>query len=145
MNIQIGTSYRVSPSNENCFIEWTTYGDDRSPGTCARVDIRTVWGRGSLLITPTDEDEVDMLQEMLQDREYVGAIIDTQFLEVELDRCEDEFRADVSYRTFDPDEDADAMLEEIEDYGVLAWIEQEGLEVHDGEYIMEGPFVVEEA
>jgi len=142
MNIQIGTTYRVSPSNENCFIEWNLYEGN---GTDHEVVIRTVWGKGSLLITPTDEDEVDMLQEMLQDREYVGSVIDAQFAEAELDRCEDELRTNISYNTFDPDEDVDAIKEEMEDIGVLAWIEKEGLEIFDGEYIMEGPFVVEEA
>ena len=139
MQIEIGKTYEISCANKKSVYESEIFTDES--GTRLRTE--TMWRNGEWLIKPSDEDEVETLQNAIvqEDTDW----FEPQFFEEnEMQECWDGCSFDVEILQFEgSDEDRDSLTESIEDEGI-GYLFDNGFDSVDCEYMFYGPIVVEE-
>ena len=139
MQIEIGKTYEISCANKKSVYESEIFTDES--GT--RIRTETMWRNGEWLIKPSDEDEVEALENAMtqEDTDW----FEPQFFEEnEMQECWDGCSFDVEILQFEgTDEDKDSLTESIEDGGI-GHLFDTGFDSVDCEYLFYGPIVVEE-
>jgi len=141
IKIEIGKTYEISCMNKKSVYEleyWTDNDNDKN-----RVKTETMWRNGEWLITPQDEDEVEMLTDAMTqgDSDWFEpqAFQENEFLE-----CWDGCSFDMEILEFDGDEEAREQLEEnVYEEGTGYFFDNDWDTV-DCEYLFYGPIRVEE-
>lgn len=141
VKIEIGKTYEISCMNKKSVYEleyWTDNDNDKN-----RVKTETMWRNGEWLITPQDEDEVEMLTAAMTqgDSDWFEpqAFQENEFLE-----CWDGCSFDMEILEFDGDEDAREQLEENVYEEGTGYFFDNNWDTVDCEYLFYGPIAVEE-
>lgn len=141
IKIEIGKTYEISCMNKKSVYEleyWTDNDNDKN-----RVKTETMWRNGEWLITPQDEDEVEMLTAAMTqgDSDWFEpqAFQENEFLE-----CWDGCSFDMEILEFDGDEDAREQLEENVYEEGTGYFFDNNWDTVDCEYLFYGPIAVEE-
>lgn len=141
VKIEIGKTYEISCMNKKSVYEleyWTDNDNDKN-----RVKTETMWRNGEWLITPQDEDEVEMLTAAMTqgDTDWFEpqAFQENEFLE-----CWDGCSFDMEILEFDGDEDAREQLEENVYEEGTGYFFDNNWDTVDCEYLFYGPIAVEE-
>lgn len=139
MKIEIGKTYEISCANKKSVYESEIFTDES--GT--RIRAETMWRNGEWLIKPSDEDEVEALEDAMtqEDTDW----FEPQFFEEnQMDECWDGCSFDVEILKFEgSDVEKDSLTESIEDGGI-PYLFDNGFDSVDCEYLFYGPIVVEE-
>jgi len=151
MNIQIGKTYRVSPSNKKCFVENVWYVDAKASEGSPRDNFihETVWRLGSMLVSVNNDEDKELLEYMLNTHPDEEISFD-EFTEAVFDSSWDEWTSEVYFSLredsalIDEIGDADDIEEEIRDMGVSAWAEEFEYMAEETSYVGLGPFDIEE-
>lgn len=140
VKIEIGKTYEISCMNKKSVYEleyWTDNDNDKN-----RVKTETMWRNGEWLITPQDEDEVEMLTAAMTqgDSDWFEpqAFQENEFLE-----CWDGCSFDMEILEFDGDEDAREQLEENVYEEGTGYFFDNNWDTVDCEYLFYGPIAVE--
>ena len=145
VEVQVGKQYSISNRWKKSFIETTYYVHSE---TNSVVERETLWRSGSFLVTPQNQDEVDVLM-LAQDENYSGSIFIEFFEEFEFDSCWDgicdEYRSDdiedIDDR-FESFYEDDELQEEY--FGFEEYLEEcLGYELDYSEQVIEGSILVE--
>lgn len=141
VKIEIGKTYEISCMNKKSVYEleyWTDNDNDKN-----RVKTETMWRNGEWLITPQDEDEVEMLTDAMNQEDTDW--FEPQVFEVnEFQECWDGCSFDVELLEFEgTDDEKESLVESIEDEGTGYFFDN-GFDTVDCEYLFYGPIVVEE-
>lgn len=141
IKIEIGKTYEISCMNKKSVYEleyWTDNDNDKN-----RVKTETMWRNGEWLITPQDEDEVEMLTAAMTqgDSDWFEpqAFQENEFLE-----CWDGCSFDMEILEFDGDEEAREQLEENVYEEGTGYFFDNNWDTVDCEYLFYGPIAVEE-
>ena len=139
VKIEIGKTYKISCANKKSVYELEYWTDES--GT--RIRTETMWRNGEWLIKPSDEDEVEALQNAIvqEDTDW----FEPQFFEEnEMQECWDGCSFDVEILEFEgSDEDRATLIENVEEEGTGYFFDN-GFDSADCEYLFYGPIVVEE-
>ena len=143
VKIEIGKTYEISCVNKKSVYELEYWADAYGEDVKKRIKTETMWRNGEWLITPTNEDEVEMLTDAMTqgDSDWFEpqAFEENEFLE-----CWDGCSFDVEILEFDGDDDErSSLIENIEDEGT-GWFMDNDWDTYDCEYLFYGPIRVEE-
>lgn len=141
VKIEIGKTYEISCMNKKSVYEleyWTDNDNDKN-----RVKTETMWRNGEWLITPQDEDEVEMLTDAMN-QEDTDWFEPQAFQENEFLECWDGCSFDMEILEFDGDEDAREQLEENVYEEGTGYFFDNNWDTVDCEYLFYGPIAVEE-
>lgn len=146
VKVEIGKQYSISNRWKKSFIEITYYVKQTTADTIAR---ETLWREGTFLVTPQNQEEVDLLMEA-QAEDYEGVNYVDSFEEFEFDSCWDGICEDY---TSDDVEDIQDLFDDFYDneklqeeyFGFDEYIERKlGYDMEYCEQIIEGSILVEE-
>jgi hypothetical protein len=146
VKVEIGKQYSVSNRWKKSFIENTYYVKHH---TGATIEREMLWRQGTFLVTPQNQEEVDLLMEA-QAEDYEGTTYVESFEEFEFDSCWDGICEDYNsddveniQELFDDFYDDEELQEEY--FGFDDYIEQKlGYDLDYSEQIIEGSILVEE-
>jgi hypothetical protein len=141
MKIEIGKSYEVGPKYKKSFEQCEFWRNDENKKT---IGVRVLWRSGSVIITPQNEDEVQDLKDILEQKE--GEYFEPDgFEECEFAECWDGVSEDLEFYGDNPDEEKiQEKYEEGEDF-VSEILEEFGYESDEIETFIWNEVEIEEA
>ena len=143
IKIEIGKQYSVSAYWKKSLFEQELWvNGDKT------IIVETVWRNGTFIVTPANQDEVDILQENMGDHsEANDSLIDISiFEEVEFDStfdgCSEELYFEGKHDW--TDEDIDYIEEQREEEFISTVMEEQGFDSDGCEYSIQGGLDIEE-
>jgi len=145
MKIEIGKQYSIANMFKKTFVE-VEYVTHPEKATIRHI---TGWRRGSLLVTPQDEIEVEVIQEAVDAGEDYDDIFEFCFSEYDLedfwDGCWEEHESEDQETLDQLLEEWEELLENGEDewFDFASWLEdQKGYCREETDWSIEGPIEV---
>lgn len=140
VDIKIGTRYQVSPKWKKSFEELEVF---RNAETNKFIGVRTLWRGGCIFVTPQNDDEVQELKDVLEQKD--GEAFEPCFEEWEMGDCFDGVSEDIEfYGEHDNEEVINEEYEEGDDF-TSSILEKFGFEPDDIEIFLWNEIEIEEA
>ena len=127
MIIEVGKPYYLTAARKKSVTEFMNFTRGSE-----KISVETIWRNGGWIITPQDQDEIDVLHEGLS-----GEEISLSFSEIEFDYCSDAFSEDWHFYNFEEGTDTNAIRDGFYDDGYMT-LEEQGFKEKNPEVYITG-------